>query len=306
MLGCGGTDGPPPVVTDPAETLTAQQRGAIAAQHEVLLRDHDVDYRVDVVQDAGDLLVHGVRRFADLEVGSRGRSGRGLLLVIDPVQDRLRLEVGQGLEGVYTDAFVAYLEQRQMVPFFRAGRLADGVLAATELVVTRAQQAEDAAGFQPGVARGSAGGGAETRAHLGAGPDESFREGPQLAAGSAPEQTVERYLEAMAQRNGRADLELYSEETRGMLRDLVLTPGQMDAVARAYRECRAEPVRSDHGGSRAVLRYPVEERHCAPWLLVREQGRWRLDLMTVRRVVRFGAGNQWHFTAGEPHPYEFA
>jgi uncharacterized protein len=305
-LACGRADVPPVVVTDAPGLLSPEQERTIALHHEVLRRDHDIDYRIDVVEDAGDLLAYGVRRYAELAVGSRSRGGRGLLLVLDPAQDRLRLEVGQNLEGVFTDASVAYLEERQMVPFFRSGRVADGILATTELVVTRAQEAEARAAFAAPSREGAAGGGAEARAALGAGPDGSFRSGPDLAGGETPQATVQAYLEAMGDRNGRPDLELYSEATREALKDWVMTAGQMDAVARAYRRCRAAPTRLDEAGGRAVVRYPASARQCAPWFLVREKGLWRLDLATAQRVVRFGAGNAWHFARSAEHPYAFA
>lgn len=305
-LACSGANAPVRVVMDGAELLTAEQETRLARHHALLLRDHDIDYRVETVRNAGDLLGYGVRRFAELGVGGQSRSDRGLLLVLDPGQDRVRLEVGQNLEAVYTDGFVAYLEERQMVPFFRGQRVADGILATTELVVTRAQEAEANQAFQPPLRTGAAGGGAEARARLGAGTDAGARSGPEVAAGETPLDTVAAYLGAMAARNASASLDLYSADTRAMLRDWVVTPAQMDAVARAYRGCRADPTRVDEAGSHAVVRYPVNARRCAPWFLRREGGRWRLDLATAQRALGFGAGNSWHFVKGVEHPYAFA
>lgn len=312
-LGCGdsGPGGPggaaaPQVVVDEAGILGPEEARRLDEQHAVLLRDHDIDYRIEVTAAAGDLATFAARRFREREVGGRSRGGRGLLLVLDPVADRVRLEVGQRLEGVYTDAFVAYLEERQMVPFFRAGRVADGILAATELVVGRAQEAAARAGFDDLGRRDSAGGGAERPAALGRGPDERFREGPEVAAGRSPEATVAAYLSAMRERNGSAALDLYTAETRAVLAGWVVTPAQMDAIVRTYQHCRAEPTRLSSDGRRAVVRYPPAARACAPWLLVREDDRWRLDLATAQRILRFGAGNAWHFDRVREHPYAYA
>jgi uncharacterized protein len=305
-LACGRGGAAPAFVADGAGLLSPEQEQQIELQHHVLLRDHDVDYRVDLAPQAGDLPTYGVRRFAEWGVGSRSASGRGLLLVVDPTANRVRLEVGQALEGVFTDAFVSYLEERQMVPFFRAGRVADGILATTELLVTRAQDAERNAGFSAPVRKGAAGGGAEARAGIGEGTDERFRAGPDVAARDTPDATVAAYLSAMRARNGNAELDLYSSETRALMKHWVMTPAQMDAVARAYQRCRADAPRIGPEGRRAVLRYPADARQCSPWFLVAEAGRWRLDLATARRVVRFGRGNAWHFAPGAEHPYAFA
>ena len=299
-LACGPRPGP--VLIDPLGLLAPDQARAIEAQHAQLLRDHDIDFHIEIASDTADLLAHAVVRFGERGVGSRSAAGHGLLLLLDPARDRVRLEVGHSLEGVYTDAFVRYLEERQMVPFFRAGRVADGLLASTELVVTRAQQAAAQGGIGAAVS-GTGGAGAETRARLDAGRDVSFEQAPDVAPGATPEASVDAYLHAMASRNANPRLALYSAATRRVLAERVVTPAQMDALARAYRGCRPEPARVE--GDRAVLRYPSTARQCAPFFLRREEGAWRLDLATAGRVLRFGAGNAWHFGPGQ-HPYRFA
>lgn len=298
-IACGGDREPARgVVTDALGLFDAREIQALERHHAVLLRDHDIDYRVDVVGGAGDRLAYGVKRFQTLEVGSRSASGRGLLLVLDPVQDAVRLEVGRNLEGVYPDVFVASVEHEQMVPFFRRGRVADGILATTELIVSRAQEAQAGRGFaRPGPERAD-GGGAEARARLGAGDDDRPRAGPDVAARETPVGTVNAYLEAMAAGNARPDLDLYSRASREWLRGRVMTPAQMASEVRAQRRCRRPTLHVDDSGTRAVIRYPVAARTCPPWLLVREDGRWRLDLATAGRAVRFGAGNAWHFATG--------
>jgi uncharacterized protein len=239
-------------------------------------------------------------------VGSRSQSRRGLLLVLDPSQDRVRVEVGPNLEGVFPDAFVAYLETRQMVPFFNVGRLADGILAATGLVVTRARNADKNVAFEASAKSGAAGGGAAAPAEIDARRDEQYSTGTEVFAGATPRETVHNYLSAMATRNGRPDLGLYSHETRQLLARWVMTPAQMESVARSYRACRAGPTRVDAAGARAVVRYGIYARECAPWFLVHEEGAWRLDLASAQPAVRFGADNAWHFAPDVDHAYSFA
>jgi hypothetical protein len=156
----------PDLVTDAPGLLGPEQERSIARHNELLRRDHDIDYRVDVVGDAGDLLTYGVQRFS-------------------------------------------------------------------ELAVTRTQDAEKRDAFQAPSRAGAAGGGAETRAGFGAGPDRVHRSGPEVAARATPLETVDAYLDAMRTRIGSPDLDLYTEETRGILQDWVVNAAQMDAVARA-------------------------------------------------------------------------
>jgi uncharacterized protein len=144
---------PPPAVSvmDWAELLGARARRAIADYRDRLRKDHDIDYRLITARSPGDVHWASHEAFAALQVGERSGSGRGLLLVIDPAAERVRLEVAAALEGVFTDAFVDYLEQRQMAPFFHEDRVADGILAATELIVARAEAAAAGESFGPGA-----------------------------------------------------------------------------------------------------------------------------------------------------------
>ena len=309
--GAGGPGSPAERVRDDAGLIDEVQREELSRYHELLLHDHDIDYRVQTVRGEPDLNLYAARRYEELEVGSRSRTGRGLLLVIDAEHDRVRLEVGRALEGQLPDAVVAYLEHRQMVPFFRSGRVAHGILATTELLVSRVQEARARGDWAaPGPIHGTSGAGAATQAGLGAGAEPS-REAPDDAgtaarAGATPEATLAAYTRALAERDARPDLDVYSADTRRMLRDWVVTPAQMDHLVRTYRGCHPEPARLDAANARAVIRYPIPERRCSPWFFVREQGRWRLDLTTMQSAIRFGRSNAWRFVPGVEHPYGFA
>lgn len=109
----------------------------------------------------------------------------------------------------------------------------------------------------------------------------------------------------MGARNGRPDLDLYTRGTRAMLGDRVMTPAQMDNVARTYRGCRRQTSRVDADATRAVVRFPVDARHCAPFFLVREGDRWRLDFETAARAIRFGRSNAWRLVREQTGPYRF-
>ena len=302
------TPAPPSLVEDGASLMSGPERQRLAEFHEFLLKDFGIDYRVITTSGEDDLNSLAVERFEALNIGGRSRTGRGLLLVIDDAADRVRLEVGYALEGVFTDAFVAYIEHRQMVPFFRGGRVADGILAATELIVGRAQNARDSSGFSGEAwVEGSGGAGATATARLDAGAEAvewPARRG--LDGGERPEITLSRYFAAMAERNGDPNLPIYSTETQAMLRGWTITPAQMDTVARTYRGCKADRAQIEEGTGLAVIRYSPRDRACAPFFFRREAGDWRLDLTMMQRAIRFGRTNAWHFDPAIDHPYRFA
>lgn len=307
------TVSPSLLVRDDARLLSEAERARLAEFHHYLLADHDIDYRVRTVEHAGDLARFAVETFEELGIGEESRRARGLLLVIDPGEDRVRLEVGRALEGSFPDAFVGYVEERQMVPFFRNGRVADGILATTELIVGRIQDEKRSGGFEDALAApGTAGGGAATNARIGAGREASAEAaapasqagGDAPADGSSPRSVVAAYLDAMEARNASPDLAIYTEETRRMLRGWTVTPAQMDNVARTYRRCSPGSVRTS--ARLAVVRYAIADRACAPFFLQRESGAWRLDLTMMQKAVRFGRNNSWRLVPGADHPYEFA
>jgi uncharacterized protein len=297
----------PPVVTDDAGLLDDAEGRYLAEYHRRLLEDHDIDYRVITIADAGDLNRFAYDAFRQQAVGSLSETGRGLLLVLDPAADRVRLEVGAALEAVYTDAFTTYLEHRQMVPFFRTGRIAEGIVATTELIVARAQEARQGRGFDPMLAAGfSLGGGATTAARIGVGPDDALAIGrPDVDPAETPERAIDAYLEAMGTRNARPDLALYSRTTRAMLEDWTITAAQMDTIARAYAGCGQREVRFDPSGEHAVVRYAIGERKCAPWFFVRENSAWRIDLAASQDAIRFNHRNQWRLAERDASGYGF-
>lgn len=287
-------------VEDRAGLLSEDEEASVAGWHAALLAQHDIDYRVLTVAGPTDLSALALRHFDEAEVGRHSRTGRGLLLVIDADSERVRLEVARELESVFVDSFVAYVEREQMVPFLAAGRVGDGLVAASELIAGRAEEAIASEALDDRAAIAStAGGGAESRAGVGHGYERpTARAEAGGAAQTSPLETVAAYLAAMAAHEASPDLDLYTPETRAMLSGHVVTRAQMDNLVRTYRDCPAAQV-SEQGGF-AVVEHPGDSGRCAPWFLARgPDGLWRLDLMVMQRAVRFDTRNRWRVAAPE-------
>lgn len=90
-------------------------------------------------------------------IGQRGQDN-GLLLLVAVQDRRMRITTGYGLEPVLPDGKVGEIRDREIVPFFRAGRYAEGILRGTEAlagaVLAAASGARSPAAPRP-VARGS-------------------------------------------------------------------------------------------------------------------------------------------------------
>ena len=294
---------PAVMVEDNAGLLTQEQNVQVSEHHQFLLKDHDIDYRVISENNVDDINRLAVKTFERLAGGMRSRTGRGLLLVIAPDERLVRLEVSQSLEPVYTDGFVKYIEERQMVPFFASGRIADGILATTELIVTRAQEAKANVEFDAArYAARSAGGGAVSKIER---PEQVTKHSKTgITAGASPRATLDSYFEAMGERNASPDLLIYTRETRAMLQGWTITPAQMDNVVKANRQCISEGTRTR--GGLAVIRYRIKDRTCSPFFFQKSSDGWQLDLTMMQKAIRFNHSNFWRFDPSVTHGYEFA
>ncbi len=298
------------LVDDTEQLLSPADADRLAEFHRYLLKDHDIDYRLVTVRTPLTLERYAWERFRDSGVGQESSTGRGLLLVVDPEQDRVRLEVSRALESVYTDAFVAYLEQRQMSPFFANGRIADGMIATTELIVARAQDATAASAWDDEATTRSQGGGASADARIADGPAPKSRRGLGRDVSDDPPGVLRQYLRAMAERNDDPDLPIYSSGSRRLLHGWVVTPAQMDSQVASSRRCNRHPSHLSVRAERAVIRYPIPARQCQPWFFVHENNAWRLDLTVMQTLIRFGRDNSWYFAkdglAGSAYGFAFA
>jgi uncharacterized protein len=68
------------------------------------------------------------------KLGQKG-TDNGVLLLVAIQERKVRIEVGYGLEGVLTDARSAQIIRHEIVPRFRAGDLAGGVMAGVQAIL---------------------------------------------------------------------------------------------------------------------------------------------------------------------------
>lgn len=286
------------LVEDAAGLFTEAEKEYISAYHAKLQEVYDIDYRVITLDQEADIETASIKKFKEINVGSESKSGRGLLLTIVPKQNELRLEVSTALEGVYTDAFVSYIEHRQMIPFFQSGKVASGVLATTELIFARAQEGTAGQAFLPPMEANAAGGGATNRAGLGDG--EAQRQGPDVIMAADPRSVLNAYLGALESRNTNPELSIYSSGTREMFKKWTVTPAQQDMEAKSIKACGKGTLAMT--ATHAVIRRPLDQRQCPPYFFLFEDGAWRLDFNILQAAVRFNHLNEWRFDFASQDP----
>ena len=264
-----------------------------------LLKQYDIDFRVVTTQSQEDIDRQANRLFNRLQQKSRSCSGKALLLLINPIQDRVRLEVSQALEPIYTDAFVSYLERKGMVPYFRDNKVADGAFMMMELIHDRANDAQAGKEFVPPMASRSIGGGAKSAARIGKADPQAKKGAPiEVGTGESPEKVLRKYLQSLKTHNRNPDLEIYTKATREFFRKHTVTTINQDNEVRFLAPClpKQTTLYGDDGEHAVIAALPYDKhRTCSPYFFKKEEGKWRLDIATMARMLRFNTQMAFHF-----------
>ncbi len=314
-LACGGADARARrFVDDRAGIIAPDSEARIAALSRALLEETGIELRTVTLPDlaGGDIFTAAQRLFAELELGDAGGAGRGLLLLVAAVEERVRLAVSYELEELYPDAFVGWVERRQLAPYFEDGLVGEGIEATVELVAGRAFGNRQALEIPPpepspgGFRQGGAG--AEGRAPL-ADLDGSDR--TPLAGGErpryGPQPTAElawrRFLEIQERRVKDPGLGLYTGASRQLLARRPNSDAGQDHLVRLYA---GQPYEIRERGDRAAVVFPDDRDHLlAPWFFRRDAAGWRFDGGILPTLIGYNHRNQWRFLATD-HPYAFA
>ena len=139
-------------VNDYAKTLSPDQTRALEQQLEQFEQETGHQIAVLTVPSLeGDSLEDFSIRVAEKwQIGKKGFDN-GVILVVALKDRRLRLEVGYGLEGILPDAIANQIITQYIVPNFRAGNYAAGIIAGIDAVqkVIRAEPLPETARQKP-------------------------------------------------------------------------------------------------------------------------------------------------------------
>ncbi|MFA6116081.1 MAG: TPM domain-containing protein [Sphingomonas sp.] len=79
------------------------------------------------IEDYGNKLIRG------WAIGQKG-ANNGIILIVAPNERKVRIEVGYGLEPIMTDALSSMIINETILPRFKAGDMAGGIVAGAEAV----------------------------------------------------------------------------------------------------------------------------------------------------------------------------
>src|SRR5438128_11181054 len=115
-------------VTDLARVIGPDARGRIERLDEELRDKTGAEIAVVTVETTAPLddFTYAMR-IADAWKPGRKREDTGVVFLVATRDRKLRVLVGYGLEGILPDGLVGEIEDREVVPAFRAGRIDEGV-----------------------------------------------------------------------------------------------------------------------------------------------------------------------------------
>jgi uncharacterized protein len=125
-------------VTDAAHVLSPEQQGRLSAKLEQLERSTKHQMVVVTVPTLGGRDVADYTR--DLSnswgIGRKGYND-GVVLLVAPVEHKVRIAVGYGLEGKLTHDVCQEIIDKTMLPRFREGDVPGGIKAGTDALIAR-------------------------------------------------------------------------------------------------------------------------------------------------------------------------
>jgi uncharacterized protein len=143
-------------VVDRAGMLSAAAESQIASALQKLHEQPDgVQIAVLTVPDLGDETIEqaSIQVVDAWQLGSEA-ADKGILVMVAKAERRIRIEVGQGLEGDLTDAYAKRIIDEAMTPLFRSGNVEQGILVGVYQIAQRAHPDLDVAPLFQGGQRG--------------------------------------------------------------------------------------------------------------------------------------------------------
>lgn len=133
-------------VVDEAHLLSPEQIAALDGKLAALEQQSQRQMVIATIPslEGYDIEDYGYRLGRSWGIGDKQRND-GLLLIVAPNDRQVSIEVGYGLEGIVSDAVASDIRRTEIVPRFKAGDYAGGIIAAADKLVAQLQLPEDEA-----------------------------------------------------------------------------------------------------------------------------------------------------------------
>jgi uncharacterized protein len=267
-----------------------------------IMRESGVDIRLVFLPSTGEKSIEtlAVELMDQFQIGGRTGQERGVLLLYDMQGQRLKIEVGYGLEGWFPDAFVNYLVEDHARMFFSSGDPSLGLRLMLRLLQHRLREAVIGNDFDPrSIARVrplthlSGGAGVSAKVELANRhsivPAIADTDSLAFPAGISPSETYDNYLKWLAHWPFNTNADLFTPDSRSYLASLRISPAYAEFILLAeYGKSFKIEERDD-----LALLYFTGTPFVSPHFLVRQDGRWRMDMVAEVQNTHEHVGGEY-------------
>ena len=307
-----------PRIEDRAGMLGPYVR-SLGAYADGIRADLGIDVRVVTMAQRSESIDRQANdAFRTRSIGADAPNG-GVLVLLNPTLAGARIEVSDGLDAVYTDAYVGRLVREQLTPYASYGVAGMAVLDALHGLKDRGFEAAVQHELQIGEdvrsrreyleLEGILATGAGSKAAMPEQPFDADRKARVLeplrsryAPAAEPEESVEAFLRASADHAGDPSLELFTEGSRIQRERYPVAEFEELRLWRRAEDSR--PFEILRQGDRAVATSSRRVTGFVPVLLHREAGLWRVDLVETWKNLFFDStGNYVLHNANTPYAF---
>jgi uncharacterized protein len=123
-------------VVDQANLLTPQQEADLTAKSEALEKQTSRQFVVATVNSLEDRTIedYGYRLGRHWGIG-REKEDDGVILLVAPNEKKVRIETGYGAEGFLPDILAGRMIRDDILPRFREGDMAGGIMAGADAII---------------------------------------------------------------------------------------------------------------------------------------------------------------------------
>lgn len=296
-------------IHDEARVIPSKEVPRFEGYLKWIFEESDIDVRLVILKGLQDDTIENaaIDWMERLGVGGKGREERGVLILYDLSGQRLRVEVGYGLEEYLPDSFISYLMHDHARLFFASGDVSTGLRLMIRIIHMRIRQAVLGEQFDPTVLEAvrrtgplSGGGGASAAMAIRRGP-AGYKQpafGPvdrtRYHAQDTPDQTYMQYLEWMVEGGVDPNIELFTPPSRVYLQELLMSKAYSDHILLGEYGKR---FKTDIRGNLGLL-YFTNDPFVSPHFFRRRDNRWYMDICAEveNTVERVGGVYTWDYS----------
>ncbi|WP_373975465.1 TPM domain-containing protein [Chitinibacter sp. SCUT-21] len=280
-----------------------------------ILRESGIDVRMVFLPNMGNKPIEtlAVDLMSQMQIGKQTGQQRGILLLYDVQGQRLKVEVGYGLEAVFPDVFVNYLVEKHTKTFFASGDVSLGLRLMLRLLQHRMREAVIGNDFDPRTISIASelphlSGGAGVKSELEVGttrnkPVAQPNNADALPPGPSPTIAYQTYLTWLSTWPLNSNAGFLTTESRQYLASLPTSPAYAEYI---FLSEYGKQFKVIERGDLALL-YFTDTPFVSPHFFIQTDGVWQMDLMAEVRNTREHSGGEYTWAYhGDQDKYTYA